>query len=256
MKRIIWSIFGENSTELKYSYWINSGLFLLIILNIFAVIISTVNTLSQNIQSFLIIFEYFSVLIFIIEWMLKCYSSNLKYPNRLKYILSIDSIIDLCSILPTILIFIPFDGRIIRGLRLFRIIRFAKMSKYTNAISSFVMLFNRKKEELILSFSFILIILILLSCVMYYIEYPSQPEIFSDIPSTMWWSITTLTTVGYGDMYPITILGKVIAGCISFLGIGIFAIPAGIVSSGFIENISDKKTCPHCQQNLGDNRYE
>jgi voltage-gated potassium channel len=250
MKNKLWLIFGKNDTGTTYSKIINTSLFILIILNIFAVIIGTVNNLNSNFIFFLSAFEYFSISIFVVEWFIKIYSSNVVYSNRFKYIFSFDSIIDVISIIPTIFIFIPFDGRILRAIRLFRIIRFAKMTKYSKAISIFLIVFKRKKEELILSFSVMFIFLIILSCIMYYIEYTAQPQVFSDIPSTIWWSITTLTTVGYGDMYPITVLGKIIAGIVSFLGIGVFAIPAGIISSGFMENIKITKKCPHCDKIL------
>ncbi len=93
-------------------------------------------------------------------------------------------------------------------------------------------------------------LLILSSSAMYFAEHTSQPEVFSSIPHTMWWAVATLSTVGYGDVYPVTVLGKILAGIVALLGISMFALPTGILASGFVEEMRDKKNlddnCPHC----------
>ena len=113
--------------------------------------------------------------------------------------------------------------------------------------------FQEKREELTLSFLLTSFLIIVASCIMYFIEHEAQPDLFSSIPASMWWSVSTLTTVGYGDMYPITPLGKTIASCISVLGIGLFALPAGILASGFSDEFKrrrHKRFCPHCGKEL------
>jgi voltage-gated potassium channel len=114
--------------------------------------------------------------------------------------------------------------------------------------------FKAKKEELILTSVLMCFILIISSCFVYYFESPVQPEAFPDIPATLWWAIVTLTTIGYGDVFPITIPGKFITSLIAILGIGMFALPAGILGAGFVETIQKKqaakKRCPHCGQLL------
>jgi len=116
-----------------------------------------------------------------------------------------------------------------------------------------------KKEELIINFVTILVLLVISSSLMYYIEHDSQPKLFSSIPSTMWWSVSTLTTVGYGDMVPITPFGKLLSACIAMLGIAMFALPAALLSSGFTEQIKNQRrrqhihTCPHCQEKIHGN---
>jgi voltage-gated potassium channel len=114
---------------------------------------------------------------------------------------------------------------------------------------------NDRKEQLLLSFCFILFILIIISFVMFYTEREAQPDVFSSIPATMWWGIATLTTVGYGDMVPITTLGKVLGGLFAIAGVGLLALPVGILSSGFfsaIQNDGKRESikCPHCGKEI------
>ena len=111
-----------------------------------------------------------------------------------------------------------------------------------------------KKEQLFITLFAVFILLTVASCLLYYVENEAQPESFSSIPSTMWWGVSALTTVGYGDMYPITPIGKLLGAIISLLGIGLFAMPTGILSAGFVEEIRKKrepvKTCPNCGNKL------
>ncbi len=107
--------------------------------------------------------------------------------------------------------------------------------------------------DLTVSFFALFILLILASSLMYFVEHEAQPEVFSSIPSAMWWGVITLTTVGYGDVYPVTALGRFIGAIIAILGIGMFALPAGILASGFAKQLQRRhqhKTCPHCGKDL------
>ena len=112
-----------------------------------------------------------------------------------------------------------------------------------------------RKEELVLSTVFVVFMLIIVSSVMYYVEHAAQPKQFSSIPATMWWGVSAMTTVGYGDMHPITPLGKLLGGIAAIMGIGLFALPTGILVSGFTEHIRHQKghtrqRCPHCGREL------
>jgi len=110
-----------------------------------------------------------------------------------------------------------------------------------------------RKEELVLTFTLMGFLLVISSSLLFYCENEVQPEVFSSIPATMWWSIATLTTVGYGDMYPVTLVGKSCAGIIAVLGIGMFALPTGIIGAGFVEAIQREKgknVCPYCGKEL------
>ena len=111
-----------------------------------------------------------------------------------------------------------------------------------------------KRTELVTVIMVLSLLLLLSSSMMYYAENDAQPDVFSSIPETMWWGIITLTTVGYGDVYPITVLGRTLAGLMAVLGIGLFALPAGILGSGFIEEVQHRvgrgKKCPHCGEKI------
>ncbi len=116
---------------------------------------------------------------------------------------------------------------------------------------------KNKREELILTLGMMMILLIIASCLMYYVENPVQPINFPDIPHTMWWAVATFTTVGYGDIYPVTGLGKFLAGIVSILGIGLFALPTGVLGAGFVEEMQkkrDQQSCPHCGESIHSNK--
>jgi voltage-gated potassium channel len=172
------------------------------------------------------------------------------------------ALIDLLSILPFYLDFIlplfPIDLRALRILRLFRLLRLFKIARYLKALNIMQAVLRERKEQITVSIMFILFLLVVVSTLMYYAENEAQPDTFSSIPATMWWGIETLTTVGYGDMVPITPYGKLLGGMIAILGIGLFALPAGIFSSGLTEHLhrsgkkKGQKRCPHCGGELHD----
>lgn len=220
----------------------------LITLNIIAVILATVERFNLQYQYYFHIFEIFSVIVFTIEYVLRLWTCtiNKNFRNsitgRIKYMLTPLAIIDLLAILPFYLpMIIPLDLRFIRAVRLFRLFRLFKMGRYSKAVFTLKKVLKDKKEELILVIFVVFLLLIIFSSLMYFIEKEAQPEAFSNIPEAMWWGIITLTTVGYGDVYPITPLGKILGALIAFLGIGMFALPAGILSSGLAEAVQKKE---------------
>jgi voltage-gated potassium channel len=161
------------------------------------------------------------------------------------------AIIDLLAFLPFYLGFFFMDLRFLRIFRLMALFRMFKIARYLHALNIFKQVVRVRKEQLLLSFFFILFILVIISFIMFYTEHDAQPDKFSSIPATMWWGISTLTTVGYGDMIPITNLGKFLSGLFAIAGVGLLALPVGILSSGFfaaMQNIDKKETlkCPHC----------
>lgn len=214
----------------------------LITLNVIAVILATVERLDSQYQYYFRIFEIFSVTIFTIEYLLRLWvcTINRNFRNsitgRIKYIFTPFAIIDLLAILPFYLpMIIPLDLRFVRAVRFFRLFRLFKLGRYSKALLLLKKVLKEKKEELILVIFVVFLLLIIFSSLMYFIEKEAQPEAFSSIPEAMWWGIITLTTVGYGDVYPITPLGKILGALIAFLGIGMFALPAGILGSGLVE---------------------
>jgi voltage-gated potassium channel len=134
--------------------------------------------------------------------------------------------------------------------------RMFKIARYMRAMELFKRVLKERKEQLTLSFIFILFVLIIISFFMYFAEHEAQPDKFGSIPQAMWWGIATLTTVGYGDVVPITPLGKVLGGFIALTGVAILALPTGILSSGFFELLHKPKgakhICPHCGKEFHD----
>ena len=206
-------------------------------------------------------FEIFSVTIFTIEYLIRVWTSNLDQNvdspiiGRLRFIIKPMSIIDLIAILPFFLpMLFTFDLRFIRILRLVRMVRLLKIGRYSEVIKKLGRVFIAKREELIFTLGMVLLLLVISSSLMYDVENPGQPEIFSSIPAAMWWGVATLTTVGYGDIYPITVVGKMLGAVIAILGIGIVALPTAIIGAGFIEemqrNKNEKFSCPHCGRDI------
>lgn len=234
-------------------------LMILILVNALAVVLESVDDLNQKYGSFFYALEMVSVAIFTVEYLLRLWVAplNPKYAGRfgrLRYAFSLMAIIDLLAILPAFLPFIfTVDIRFIRILRIFRLFRLFKMSRYVQSLDSLDDVVRSKREELVVTVVLISMMLVLSSSLMYLFETEAQPDKFPDIPSTLWWGVVTLTTVGYGDVFPITPVGKVFGGFIAFLGIGMFALPTGILASGFAEEIKSRKEknkvcppCPHC----------
>ena len=232
----------------------------LIFLNVIAVILETVESLSSQHKLFFWAFEVFSVTVFTIEYLLRlwtCTNDNrFKSPikGRIRFALTPLALVDLMAIFPFYLpMIIPLDLRFIRALRLFRLFRLFKMGRYSKSLRTLGTVFKEKKEELLITIFASLILLVIVSSLMYFVENKAQPKAFSSIPAAMWWGVSTLTTVGYGDVYPITPIGKFLGAITAILGIGMFAIPAGILASGIAEEIhrmhEKGEICPHCGKN-------
>ena len=230
---------------------------ILILLNVIAVILESLPSWEQYSTSFQV-FETFSIFIFTVEYLLRIWCCNLikryEHPvaGRLKFALTPMALIDLLTILPYYLfMLVPYDMRTFRLLRMLRLLRLLKLGRYINSLRVLGNVLFVKKEELLITVFFGTLLLILSSTFMYFLENQYQPQAFSSIPAAMWWGVATLTTVGYGDIYPVTAVGKTLGAIIAVLGVGMFALPAGILASGFaeeIEKLKIKKTaaCPHC----------
>ncbi len=234
----------------------------LIVCNVVAVMLESVKELDQHYHPLFQAFEVFSVAIFSLEYLGRVWSCVDLAPfsqpirGRLRFMMQPMSLIDMLAILPFYLAFFPFDLRVLRSLRLFRLFRLAKLSRYSTSLQLFGQVFKNNKEELIVTACVMLTLIVVTSSLMYWAEHEAQPDKFPDIPSTMWWAVVTLTTVGYGDIYPVTGLGKCFAGTIAIVGIGMFALPAGVLGSGFVAEIQKQKQpscpthCPHCGGDL------
>ena len=231
----------------------------LIVLNVIAIILDTVESYNSAYHEFFKAFNFFSVMVFTIEYLLRVWSctEDKRYKDpirgRIKFIFSPLTLIDLIAILPFYIpMFTHVDLRFLRALRLFRIF---KMTRYSSRFQIFMDVLRDKKEEIFISLMMVLLLLIISASLMYYLENKVQPEDFSSIPKSMWWAVITLSTVGYGEVVPITPAGRVLAGIVSVLGISLFAIPAGIIASGFIQEFQKRRRkkedfCPHCGKPL------
>lgn len=229
----------------------------MIILNAIAVVIEP-SVKNTTYRGYLNIFEKISIVTFTVEYLMRIWVADLWYANkgpiisRLIFIVSPMPLVDLAAILPFYIPFlIPVDLRVLRLLRLFRLFGVLKINRYNNALGTLLKVIKAKADQLI-SVMFVIIIMIIMSSVlMYNIESAAQPEVFNSVFASMWWAVSTITTVGYGDIYPITLIGKILAASIAMLGIGIVAIPTGIIASGYTELVQKKDDkpksfCPYC----------
>lgn len=213
----------------------------LISLNILSVILETVETLYNDYKLIFQYFEFFSVTIFTFEYIARLWScvdeNNLKETNlkkRISYVLSFSAIVDLLAILPSLiaLIYPTIDLRFIRALRIIRLLKF---SRYSNSINSLLSVIWNQRRSFGAAYFILFIALIISSSGMYLVEKNVQPEKFGSIPQAMWWAIVTLTSVGYGDVTPITSLGKIFGSVIIILGILTVALPSGILAAAFTD---------------------
>jgi voltage-gated potassium channel len=247
--------------ELGDTNWdraINAFIIILIILNVSAVMLETVPSILEPNREFFRTFDTISVIIFTVEYLLRVWSSNHdpRYRHsiggRLRFIFSLDGLIDLLAILPFyVQAFVGFDLRILRILRLFRFVRLFRLTAYMRSAQMVKNVFISRKNELLLALVLVLFFIIIASCLIYFAEHNTQPDAFSSIPATMWYAVVTATSIGYGDMVPVTSVGKTLSSLISLAGLPLFALPAGIITAGFLEEIRKSKrgkrhTCPHC----------
>jgi voltage-gated potassium channel len=231
----------------------------LILLSTVAVVLESVDSIRTQFELEFAVFELFCVLIFTVEYAVRIWScveyERFKRPvrGRLRFALRPMLIIDLIAVAPFFLALVGLDMRFVRLLRVFRILRLGKLARYLDALQLMAKVLRRSWDELAVTLLVISVLLVMSATLMYVVEHESQPEVFSDIPATMWWAIVTLTTVGYGDVYPVTMLGKVLASIIAILGIGILALPTAILGSAFVEELQGsrkKRSCPHCGEPL------
>ncbi len=234
-------------------------LVLLIMLNVLAVNLETVESVAARWARPLFWFEIFSVMVFTLEYVLRIWScvENPAYAGvrfgRLRFAAGPMLIIDLLAILPFYLpMVVTLDLRFLRALRLIRILRLFKLGRYSQALQTIGRVVSAKKEELLTTAFVVFILLLVASAGFYYAEHESQPEAIPSIPAALWWGVVTLSTVGYGDIVPVTFAGKLLGAAVALLGIGMFALPTGILGAAFVEELrkrrvkEDTRQCPHC----------
>jgi voltage-gated potassium channel len=230
----------------------------LIVANVFAVALETVGSVYADFERAFFVFEVVSVLIFSVEYLGRLWVAP-EHPEydhpirgRIRFAASPFMLIDLLAILPFFIGFVV-DLRSLRALRLARFLRLFKLARYSASLRAFVHVLRRKREDLVIAVSGGMILLLVASTLMYFAERTAQPETIASLPATLWRGVITLPTVGYGDVYPKTPAGKLLGAFVAIIGIGLFALPASILASGFVEEASTvPKRCPHCGESIKD----
>ncbi len=216
-----------------------------IVVNLVVSVLYTFESIRAACQHLLLIVEAVTVMFFAVDYVLRVCTARYLYPKLppkkavLKYVLSFTGIVDLLSFLPYFLpIFFPAGAVAFRMFRVVRIFRLFRINAYYDSLNVIAEVISSKKQQLISSVFIILVLMLASSLCMYSLEHDAQPDVFTSAFSGIWWAVSTLLTVGYGDIYPITPMGQIFSIVLTFLGVGMVAIPTGIISAGFVDQYS------------------
>ncbi len=247
-RKRLWQILEKGNEKDKASVYTDIFLITLIILNIVAVVLETVDSIYYVYKLYFIIFERVSTFIFLIEYIMRVWvsieqnSSKKKLSKvvvRLKYMITWPAIIDLLAVLSGLLPMIfEIDLRILRALRMLRLLKFSRYFKVMNLLLGVL---KEERQSFLAAMFLLTIAMLIASTGIYIFEKDAQPDKFGSIPEAMWWAVATLTTVGYGDVTPITAMGKIFGALITIIGIGTVALPSGILASGFSDQLKRRK---------------
>ena len=243
-----------------------------ILANMGAVVLESFEGLYERYAGWFAALELVSVALFTVELALRLWTCDLLRPGRtwpvavMRFLVSPVGLIDLLAIVPFYLpLLIPVDLRVVRILRLVRFLRLLKLTRYTRSVTAIAAVVRERRHELMVAVFLTSLLLMVASTLMYYMESKVQPDAFPNIIASLWWAVATLTTIGYGDVFPVTGLGRLLSGIIAVLGIGLVALPTAIISSGFVEALARDKAeaadkqasdavstrfCPHCGKPL------
>ncbi len=217
----------------------------IIVINLAVALAGTFSGFYQRHMVLLEAIEHVTAALFAVDYILRILSAKYIFPRPtemrsvLRYVCSFAGVIDLLSFLPTFLpVFFPVGAVAFRIFRIIRIFRLFRINTYYDSLNAITEVLSKKRQQLASSAFIILVLMLASSLCMYSVEHEAQPEVFRNAFSGLWWSVSTLLTVGYGDIYPITTLGKILGIVITFLGVGMVAIPTGIISAGFVEQYS------------------
>lgn len=245
LRKRIWEILEKGNSNDKVSFYTDIFLIALIVFNIIAVLLETVDSIYSNYALEFLIFERFSTVVFLIEYILRIWVcveekvKNNKLITRLKYASTWPAIIDLLAVLSGLLPMIfEVDLRILRALRMLRLLKFSRYFKVMNLLLGVL---KEEKQSFLAAMFLLTIAMLIASTGIYIFEKDAQPDKFSSIPEAMWWAIATLTTIGYGDVTPVTGMGKFFGAIIAIIGIGVVALPSGILASGFTDQLKRRQ---------------
>ncbi|WP_227429634.1 ion transporter [Psychrobacter sp. I-STPA6b] len=245
LRRYVYDVLQNNEFENRLSRAVDRFLIFLILANVAAVICESVDTWYYPYQQYFNWFEDFSLVVFSIEYLLRVWCivetdpSAGKWRQRWNWIKSPSGLIDLIAIAPAYLnFFVNIDLRFLRILRLFRLL---KLTRYFVAMRILLVVINKEKDSFKAVLFILVIMIVMAASGIYLVENQAQPDEFESIPKSMWWAVVTLTTVGYGDVVPVTITGKVLGAVITILGVGLAALPAGILASGLASELEQRR---------------
>ncbi|RZG87559.1 ion transporter [Acinetobacter sp. WCHAc060033] len=245
LRKFVYNNLHNDDYETQFSRSINFLLIFLIIGNVIAVLLESINDVYKVYKIYFDAFENISIVVFTLEYILRFWSVVEKDPfetewkQRWKYVISGAAIIDLLAILPAYInFFVHID---LRFLRILRLLRLLKLTRYFVSLQILLRVIEREKGSFQAVIFILLIMIVMAAAGIYVVESRVQPEIFSSIPASMWWAVVTLTTVGYGDVTPITPLGRFLGALITILGVGLAALPAGILANGLANELELRK---------------
>lgn len=221
--------------------FLDKFIYTLILLSIAAIIAESFESFNLRFGKYLSAFEIFTYIIFSGEYIYRIIKSSREQSWK-SYVFSFFGIIDLLAIIPFFLPFlISIDARSIRVLRLVRLVNIIKIGRHNKAINSLITVIKSVRVEVGVTMFTSIVAVVFAGILMYYAENETQPEVFSNMGQSIWWAVATLTTIGYGDIYPVTAIGKLIASSLAFVGIGLVAIPAGLISAAYVEEVNNNK---------------
>ena len=246
LKRRVYEILEKGAAGNLASLLVDRFLIALILINIASVIVSTVESVAADWGTFLLGAEILSGAVFSLEYLARLWVADMHPPfrglgpvrARVRYALQPFALIDLVAVLP---FWIPLFGGDLRALLVFRLLRFLKLARYSPALRSLASALASERRALVASFVIIFGIVLLAATALHLIEGDDQPEAFGSIPDAIWWAIATVTTVGYGDVVPVSAAGKVVGGIVMLLGYGLLALPIGIVATAFAREIHSRE---------------
>lgn len=264
LKRELFLVLDDHKSRKPLNRLFHGILFTLIILSSLLLIVETVKSFHKAYFLYLYPLEVFTMIFFTMEYFLRVLTcteiKDYHHPitGRIRYILTPLMLVDILSIIPFYLIIFSSNYSGFYIFSIFRVLRLFKAIRYVEAFKIIGKVFYIQREQLLVSFIFILFVFVFASSIIYIAEKDAQPNKFADIPSAMWYTIATITTVGYGDVYPITWIGRITGGLISMSGLLLLAIPTSILTTGFLKinrekEIKEIQNCPNCGAELHKN---
>lgn len=262
LKRKVVKLVEKGSYGSKWNKYFDIFIIALIILNVIAIFYESTPQSIEH-ENFLYNFELVSVIIFTIEYLMRLFVADITHTSKPRwksyfcFIISPLPLIDLFSILPFYLpLIFAFDLRFLRLFRLIRFLRLLKIKRYSEPFDLMGKVIREKKEQLLLTLFVAIIVLLSSSAIIYYVENKHQPQVYRDMVVSLWWAIDSMTPVSLGKMFPVTTIGKLIGSILGIFGVALIALPAGIISAGFLQKINERKEkpnqikvkCPHCNK--------